>query len=197
MGDSWFHIAQRAKAQMSALLDVNDAKASTVLQPGDVLCLPAPGSDTVAPTPRVAGMSALPVRGDCYFIDTWRAPRGNGRRHEGVDILGETNQRIYAVTSGTLTSRAWDQPGRRAGNAWWLTATDGSGTYYFYAHLSGFAPGLGVGSRVEAGQVIGFMGSTGNAAGPHLHFEVHPGGGAAVNPYPAMRAMGACTGDAG
>ena len=124
-----------------------------------------------------------------------RRPRGAGRRHEGVDIHGSTNQYIYAVADGTLTSRAWDQPGLRAGNAWWLTAADGSGTYWFYAHLSEFAPGLKVGSRVEAGQVIGLLGRPGNAGGMHLHFEIHPGGAAAINPDPAVRAMGGCSGE--
>ena len=80
----------------------------------------------------------------------------------------------------------------RSGNAWWLTAADGSGTYYFYAHLADFAPGLSVGSCVEAGQIIGFMGNTGNSAFPHLHLEIHPGGGSAVNPYPLLRSLGGC-----
>ena len=89
--DSWFSIAQRADVTLAALLDANDAKASTILYEGDVVCLPPPGSgQPVAPgTTRIAGMTALPVQGDCYFIDTWRAPRGAGRRHEGVDLLGK------------------------------------------------------------------------------------------------------------
>ena len=76
------------------------------------------------------------------------------------------------------------------GNALWLTLPDG--TYYFYAHLSSFADGIGVGTKVTAGTVIGYVGKTGNASVPHLHFEVHPNGGAAVNPYPIVKAVSGC-----
>ena len=71
------------------------------------------------------------------------------------------------------------------------------GTYYFYAHLSTFADGLSVGSKVTRGQVIGYVGDTGDA-GPgnyHLHFEVHPGSqkNAAVDPVPLLEIPTACT----
>ncbi len=132
------------------------------------------------------------MRGPCWFSDDWGDPRGAGRRHEGTDLFAAPQSYVYAVVDGTLTRRTWDQPGQRSGNAWWLTAADGSGTYYFYAHLADFAPKLSVGSRVEAGEIIGFMGNTGNSAFPHLHFEVHPNGGRAVNPYPLLRQAGGC-----
>ena len=76
---------------------------------------------------------------------------------------------------GTLTKKYLDAPGSLSGNGWRLTTSDG--TYFFYAHLSTFAPGLTVGSPVKAGQIIGQVGMTGDAPIPHLHFEVHPGGG--------------------
>ncbi len=84
----------------------------------------------------------------------------------------------------------WNATGQNAGNAWTLTGADG--TRYFYAHLSDFAPELSVGSWVTAGQIIGWVGSTGNASAHHLHFEVRPGGGSPVNPYPILRAQGGC-----
>ena len=75
-----------------------------------------------------------------------------------------------------------------SGNLWQLTATTG-GTYYVYAHLSGFAPGLTKGSKVVKGQLLGYVGDTGNpgAGNYHLHFEIHPNGGAAVDPLPLLQ----------
>jgi murein DD-endopeptidase MepM/ murein hydrolase activator NlpD len=79
--------------------------------------------------------------------------------------------------------------GALSGNS--IRLTIGDGTYFFYAHLDGFAAGLSAGQSVRAGQVIGYLGATG-ATSNHLHFEVHPQGGAAVNPYPIVKAVDAC-----
>lgn len=193
-GDSWYAIAQRTATSVRSLLHANGAGIDTVLHPGEELCLPEGASRPAESTAPVA-LEALPVQGPCWYGDTWRAPRGNGRTHEGVDLIAESGNYVYAVANGVLTRRAWDQPGSRSGNAWWLTRSDG--TYFFYAHLSDFAPGLKPGSRVRAGEIIGFVGSTGNSATAHLHFEVHPGGGAAVNPYPSVRSAGGCRTGAG
>ena len=194
-GDSWFDIARRARTTMRALLDANDSTESRLLHPGDTLRLPegatalaSSGTSSGAGTP----LAALPVQGPCWYEDSWHAPRGGGRLHVGVDLFTAPGQYVYAVVDGTLTARNWDQPGRRAGNAWWLTAADGSGTRFFYAHLDDFAPDLRVGSRVRAGQIIGWVGGTGNAGFPHLHFEIRPGGGGPINPYPAVHAAGGC-----
>jgi hypothetical protein len=104
--------------------------------------------------------------------------------------MAKAGQYVYAVQDGRLSKQTLDRPGSLSGNAWWLTADDG--TYYFYAHLSAFAPDLKVGSRVTAGQIIGYVGRTGNASGAHLHFEVHPKGGVAVNPTPIVRSVDGC-----
>ena len=177
-----------------SLLDVNGASTRTVLVPGQRIALPA-GTDTTALAGRASGgwvnLEAPPTQGPCGYADTWMDGRSGGRRHEGVDIFTVRGQYVYAVVDGRLSSRSWDQPGRRSGNSWWLTVADGSATF-FYAHLLDFAPGLRVGSRVRAGAIIGFVGDTGNAGAVHLHFEVHPNGGDAVNPYPIVKAVGGC-----
>jgi murein DD-endopeptidase MepM/ murein hydrolase activator NlpD len=204
-GDSWWAIATRAGVSMSTLLSANAASEDRALRPGDVVCLPQGTSvsssgdrssasriSSSSSRSRFSGIAVLPMQGPCWFSDDWGDPRGAGRRHEGTDLFAAVGSYVYAVVDGTLTRRAWDQPGLRSGNAWWLTAADGSGTYYFYAHLADFAPELSVGSRVEAGQIIGFMGNSGNSAFPHLHFEIHPDGGGAVNPYPLLRSLGGC-----
>jgi len=132
-------------------------------------------------------LQAFPVQGRCGFSDTWQAARPGGRQHEGVDIIGARGLAIYAVADGVLTRMLTG--GTLSGNSIRLTIADG--TYFFYAHLDGFAAGLSAGQTVRAGQIIGYLGSTG-ATSNHLHFEVHPKGGAAVNPYPIVKDVDAC-----
>lgn len=147
---------------------------------------PAPAA---APAPaQIPSLAVFPMQGRCWFGDTWNDPRSGGRRHEGTDLIGAAGLAIYAVANGTIT-RTYEGLAL-GGKSLRLTAADG--TYYFYAHLDSFAPGIGAGVAVRAGQVIGYNGATGNAHEPHLHFEIHPGGGAAVNPYPFLKAIDGC-----
>lgn len=134
-------------------------------------------------------ISVFPVRPACYFIDTFGDPRGTDRKHEGVDIIANRGQDVFAVADGIITKVYTADAAKLSGNAVRLTTADG--TYFFYAHLDTFAPGVAVGTKVAAGQIIGTVGSTG-ATTPHLHFEVHPQGGAAVNPFPIVKAVDAC-----
>jgi len=201
-GDSWFAISKKTGVSMNALYSANGTSASSPLFPGMQLCLPAgatvttvTGSTTPAVGQLAVDLDAFPVQGPCWFIDSWQAPRGGGRLHEGVDVMAKAGQYVYAVQDGRLSKQTLDRSGSLSGNAWWLTTADG--TYFFYAHLSDFAPGLTSGSRVRAGQIIGFVGSTGNSATAHLHFEVHPYGGDAINPYQTVRAAGGCKTGAG
>jgi murein DD-endopeptidase MepM/ murein hydrolase activator NlpD len=118
-------------------------------------------------------------------------PRPDGRIHQGIDLMASLGQEIYAVDNGVLSKQTI--MGTLSGNAWYLTLPNG--TYYFYAHLSAFAAGLTVGSNVIRGQLIGYVGDTGDpgAGNYHLHFEVHPLGGAAVDPYPLLTIPKSCT----
>ena len=140
----------------------------------------APPPTTEAPRPSVGSAMVCPVAGTHSFADTWGAPRSGGRRHQGVDMMAPSGVPLVAVESGS----AYFKTNRLGGNAVWLTGS--SGTKYYYAHLSSWE---GSSRSVSQGEVIGYVGSTGNAGVAHLHFEVHPGGGAAVNPYPYVRAV--------
>lgn len=117
-----------------------------------------------------------PIDAYVSFVDTWHAPRPGSRLHEGVDIFSTPNAPNVAVVGGVVTQAF----GPVQGNALYLRGDDGN--TYFYAHLAGYEGGPG---RVEQGDVIGYTGDTGNAAGGsyHTHFEYHPGHGSPVNPY--------------
>jgi len=147
---------------------------------------PAP----TAPSSAGVKIDVFPIQGRCSFIDTWHAPRGGGRLHVGTDIISSQDKLVYAVVDGKISKQYHDYPGALAGNG--LRVAQPNGTYFTYLHLSGFAPGIEVGVPVKAGDVIGYVGMTGNAATPHVHFEVHPNGGSSVNPYPLIKAVDAC-----
>jgi peptidoglycan hydrolase-like protein with peptidoglycan-binding domain len=155
----------------------------------EVLGLTGTAAPVDSPVASVA-LAVFPVQGACGFTDTWHDARSGGRLHLGVDIIAAKGKLIYAVADGTITKVYRDAPGALAGNGLRLTMADG--TYFFYAHLDTFAEGIAEGVEVTAGQVLGTNGATGNAGTAHLHFEVHPGGGAAVNPYPIVKAVDAC-----
>jgi murein DD-endopeptidase MepM/ murein hydrolase activator NlpD len=131
----------------------------------------------------------FPVAGEVEFIDSWGYPRMMGTAsahwHQGTDIFATQGTPLIASENGVLDRIG---VGSLGGNKLWVKGE--SGTEYYYAHLAAFAPGITNGQRVRAGELIGYVGDTGNARGtsPHLHFEIHPGGLGPVNPYPLLKA---------
>jgi peptidoglycan hydrolase-like protein with peptidoglycan-binding domain len=139
--------------------------------------------------PPAVQLAVFPVQGPCSFSNTWHAPRGD-RKHLGVDIIAREGNLIYAVADGTITRVYNEATSTRSGNGVRLTTSDG--TYFLYAHFQSVAEGIRVGTQVKAGQVIGYNGKTGNTSTPHLHFEIHPQGGPAIDPTSAVAAVNAC-----
>ena len=125
-------------------------------------------------------------RATYHFIDSWGFPRSGGRSHKGADVMAPRGVNVYAFTSGQIGSLT---KGGLGGISLRILGDDGN--RYYYAHLDGFADGIRPGMRVEAGQLVGFNGNSGNARGgpTHVHFQLHAGGGAPINPYPWLRAV--------
>jgi len=136
-------------------------------------------------------ISVFPVQGLCSYENTWHAPRGTDRLHLGVDILAKEGNLLYAVADGRITKLYTVGTDKLAGNGVRLTTTDG--TYFFYGHMQKLSEGISIGTKVKAGQVVGYVGKTGDTNTPHLHIEVHPLGGAAIDPTPVVAAVDACS----
>ena len=136
-------------------------------------------SRAAAAVPVGAGGYACLVGPAHSFADTYGAPLSGGRRHQGVDVFAPRNSPVYAVTSGVIQRSGTNRLG---GIVLYLRGDDG--VEYYYAHMA--VSLVRSGDRVAAGELVARVGTTGNAEGtsPHVHFEVHPGGGAAVNPTP-------------
>jgi murein DD-endopeptidase MepM/ murein hydrolase activator NlpD len=145
------------------------ATTSGARAPAGVLAAPATGGMT------------CPVAGPVSFVDSWGAPR-DGHTHQGVDMMAGYGTPIVAIVSGTITYAAYDGSG---GNMIFLAGDDGNAYWYMHNQAN-----LVSGGHVSVGEQIAAVGDTGNAEGtPHLHFEYHPGGGAAVDPYPLVASI--------
>jgi murein DD-endopeptidase MepM/ murein hydrolase activator NlpD len=133
----------------------------------------------------------FPVAGPHSFISSFGFPRSGGRRHKGNDVMAKTGMPLVACVSGTI-ERVNRHDSGLGGITIYLKGDNGD--VYYYAHLSKIESGIETGTSVTAGQLIGYVGHSGNASSsaPHLHFEYHPGGGAAVNPYQLL-----CSADTG
>ena len=129
----------------------------------------------------VRGMTC-PVTGAVTFTSSFGAPRSGGRTHKGNDLFAPLGTPLVAIENGVIFQLN-DVPVGLGGIDIWLRGD--SGASYYYAHDSSNVVVLG--QRVAVGQVVAYLGDTGNARGsPQLHFEVHPGGGPAVDPHPTL-----------
>jgi len=130
------------------------------------------------------GMGRFPVGGLATWSDDFHDPRYNPtpHLHQGNDIWAAFGAPVRSPADGVVTFTGEVVGGLSA----YVTTADG--TWYYMTHLGGFATDLSSGDTVTQGRVVGFNGDTGNASGgpPHVHFEIHPGGGAAVNPKPIL-----------
>jgi len=132
----------------------------------------------------IAGFGHFPVAGMADYADDWWEPRFGPpfHLHQGTDIFGARGTPVRAPYAGVVSFT----DGGLGGKGAYVTQPDG--TFYYMAHLDSFAKNLSNGKAVKQGEVVGYLGDSGNALGgsPHVHFEIHPKGGAAVNPKPIL-----------
>jgi murein DD-endopeptidase MepM/ murein hydrolase activator NlpD len=161
----------------------DDTTTTTTLPAPTTTEEPAPA--ITAPPPVPSGSGVCPVAGAVSFTDSWGAPRSGGRSHKGVDMMAARGVPVVAVYSGEVYRLSTSSLGGKS-----VYFYSDAGDLYYYAHLDDFGD-ISEGQSVPAGYVLGYNGSSGNAPSylPHTHWEYHPGGGAAVNPYPLARQL--------
>jgi murein DD-endopeptidase MepM/ murein hydrolase activator NlpD len=175
---------------------VDDAKPAPPPAVADGLpaqaAVPAAAAAAVPAVPSPAGL-IVPVQGMAVaqLTDTYTATRSEGRTHEAIDIMAPRGTPVLAVADGRVEKLFESKQGGLT-----LYQFEPSGKFvYYYAHLDRYAPGVIEGRALRQGEVIGYVGSTGNASpdGPHLHFAVFVLGperqwwkGTPINPYPLL-----------
>jgi murein DD-endopeptidase MepM/ murein hydrolase activator NlpD len=162
-------IADQRKQQQDLMDQIN--AGANVLYDNVAAALQSQG-----PLQVIDGMTC-PLPGAAYAND-FGQPRPGGRTHQGNDMFAPTGTPELAVVSGNVTYG----DGGLGGMGAYIAGDDGN--RYVYFHLSAY---VGPPRHVTVGEVIGKVGATGDATGPHLHFEIHPGGGPAVDPYPTLQ----------
>ncbi|WP_445116923.1 M23 family metallopeptidase [Acinetobacter sp. WZC-1] len=157
-------------------------------------CSSTPTKAPVLPQNQLARLKAMPlpkrlpmpVKNYSHFSDTWGEARSQGRRHEGVDIMAPRGTKVYSTTDGVVASLKGNNLG---GTVVWIVGPGGA--WHYYAHLNDHKRGLKEGDYVRQGDLIGYIGNTGNArhTAPHLHYGLYLNGKGrgAVNPYPYLR----------
>ena len=174
----------REEAQRREAAERDAARAAGAGGSGSSGRASSSSSSASAPAPASGGGMACPLDQPRSFIDSWGYARSGGRSHRGTDIMGPRGIPVRAITSGTWNIQ---RSGPSAGL--WAILRGDNGDHYWYMHLDSHT--VGSGARVSAGQQVGTNGSTGNATAgaEHVHFELHPGGGSAVNPYALLRSV--------
>ena len=169
-GETLSRVAARAGVSSWTIANANGLSKPYNLYVGGQLLLAVRNAASTSPLVR------CPVH--ARFMNDWGFPRSDTGFHQGTDMLAPRGTAIVAPASGTVTQGV----GSIGGRYFRLIAKDG--TMYYGAHMSKF----GKSGRVKAGDVLGYVGNSGDAAGgaTHLHFEIHPAGGPAVNPYPYL-----------
>lgn len=167
-GETLDIIARKYGTTANAIAKANSLKNPNLIRVGQVLSIP--GAAWVCP-----------VKGGT-FVNDWGVGKPDGRWHQGIDIFAPRGTEVQAPVSGKIELVT----GTIGGLQFYLYGDDG--VTYIGTHLEAF----GRSGRVQAGHVIGYVGDTGNARGgpTHLHFEMHPGDGDPVNPYPTLKEAG-------
>ena len=146
---------------------------------------PTTTTTTVPPARSTSGL-VCPVNGAVSFSDTWGAPRSGGRTHKGVDMSASRGTPLVAMETGRIYRLSNSTLGGLS-----IYLLGNSGDVYYYAHLNAFADGLSGGQKVSAGDLVGYVGTTGNSPSwiPHLPLGWQPGGGSWANPYPMVNSI--------
>lgn len=186
--------AMAAPSAAPAVADPAVAASSPSTETMPAANTPAAPASAASPEAASSGSGLLiPVQGigSGQLQDTFTDARSEGRVHDAIDILAPTGTPVIAVADGTVEKLFNSERGGLT-----VYQFDPNGTYcYYYAHLERYADGLAEKQAIKRGQVIGYVGSTGNAdpAAPHLHFEIHRLGpekqwwkGEVLNPYPVL-----------
>lgn len=139
-----------------------------------------PPIDATAKTTLLGPSYLFPLAGGAKFQNDFGAPRADTQHNQGIDLFAPLGTPVLAAHDGTLVQVGWSDIG---GRQEWLK--DAAGNLFYYGHLSAYAPVATTGAAVHAGDVIGFLGDSGDAQGTpyHLHFEIHPAGKWAVPPF--------------
>lgn len=174
-----------AAAETTNTTSASDSTGTTAAPSSDEETTTTTAAPTTTQPPAPSGSGVCPVAGAVSFSDSWGAPRSGGRTHKGVDMIAARGVPIVAVYSGRVYRLSNSSLGGKS-----VYFYSDAGDLYYYAHLDDFGD-ISPGQNVPAGYVLGYNGSSGNAPSylPHLHWEYHPGGGAAVNPYPLARQL--------